>query len=97
MTLVNFRLIAAGRLKQPKASPAPPRAASSALASGNRPIWFSPDAPQDTPVYDRAGLCPDDLIVGPAVIEQLDSTTLLFPGDRARIDPYLNLDVELSP
>ena len=49
------------------------------------------------PIYDRATLCPGDVIAGPAVIEQLDSTTLLFPGDRARIDPYLNLDVELSP
>jgi N-methylhydantoinase A len=95
--VVNFRLIAAGRLKQPSSRQAPLRAAGSAPASGHRPVWFSPDAPQDTPVYDRAGLCPGDLIVGPAVIEQLDSTTLLFPGDRARIDPYLNLDVELSP
>ena len=38
-----------------------------------------------------------DTIVGPAVIEQLDSTTLLFPGDRATVDPHLNLIVEISP
>jgi N-methylhydantoinase A len=94
--VVNFRLIAAGHLKQPSACPAAPRAAGGALASGHRSVWFSPDAPQDTPIYDRATLCPGDLIAGPAVIEQLDSTTLLFPGDRARVDPYLNLDVELS-
>lgn len=95
--VVNFRLIAAGRLKQPGTRPALPRAAGSVLASGHRPVWFSPDVPQDTPIYDRATLCPGDVIAGPAVIEQLDSTTLLFPGDRARVDPYLNLDVELSP
>ena len=43
-------------------------------------------------MYDRAALMPGDTIAGPAVIEQLDSTTLLFPGDRATVDPYLNLD-----
>ena len=32
----------------------------------------------------------------PAVIEQLDSTTLLFPGDRATVDPYLNLVVDIA-
>ena len=36
------------------------------------------------------------MIQGPAVIEQLDATTLLFPGDRATVDPHLNLMVELS-
>jgi hypothetical protein len=31
------------------------------------------------------------------VIEQMDATTLLFPGDRATVDPYFNLIVEISP
>jgi len=58
-------------------------------------VWFSADVAQDTPIYDRATLMPADIIVGPAVIEQLDATTLLFPGDRASVDPYLNLIVEI--
>ena len=41
-------------------------------------------------------LMPGDTIAGPAVIEQMDATTLLFPGDRATVDPYLNLIVEIS-
>jgi N-methylhydantoinase A len=39
---------------------------------------------------------PGDTVIGPAIIEQLDSTTLLFPGDRASVDPYLNLIVDIS-
>ena len=39
---------------------------------------------------------PGDALAGPAVVEQLDSTTLLFPGDRATVDPYLNLIVEIA-
>jgi len=94
--IVNFRLLAVGRLRQPATRPAAPRKSGKAAPASRRKVWFSADAAQDTPVYDRAMLLPDDIIAGPAVIEQLDSTTLLFPGDRATVDPHLNLMVELT-
>ena len=94
--IVNFRLIAAGRLRQPATRPGEPRNGVAPPPTQHRPVWFSADAAEDTPVYDRAALMPGDTIAGPAVIEQLDSTTLLFPGDRAIVDVYLNLIVELA-
>jgi len=94
--IVNFRLIAVGGLRQPATRPAEPRTHGKAESAARRMVWFSADAAEDTPIYDRAALAPGDAIQGPAVIEQLDSTTLLFPGDRATVDPYLNLSVELS-
>ena len=94
--IVNFRLIAVGRLRQPATRPAAPRKTGKAEPASRRTVWFAADAAQDTPVYDRAVLLPGDTIAGPAVIEQLNSTTLLFPGDRATVDPYLNLMVELT-
>jgi N-methylhydantoinase A len=93
--IVNFRLIAVGKLRQPAARPGEPRTSGAPTAASHRSVWFSADVAQDTPVYDRATLMPADIIVGPAVIEQLDATTLLFPGDRASVDPYLNLIVEI--
>ena len=94
--IVNFRLIAVGKLRQPAARPGEPRKSGKAEAASHRKVWFAADAAADTPVYDRAALMPGDVITGPAVIEQLDATTLLFPGDRATVDPHLNLMVELS-
>ena len=94
--IVNFRLIAVGGLRQPATRPAEPRTHAKAESATRRMVWFSADAAEDTPIYDRAALAPGDAIQGPAVIEQLDSTTLLFPGDRAAVDPFLNLIVELS-
>src|SRR5262249_18544147 len=93
--IVNFRLIAVGNLRQPAARPGEPRTSGAPTAASHRPVWFSADVAQDTPVSDRTTLRPADIIVGPAVIEQLDATTLLFPGDRASVDPYLNLIVEI--
>ena len=40
----------------------------------------------DTPVYDRTRLAAGNCLQGPAVIEQFDSTTLLHPGQAARVD-----------
>jgi len=43
--------------------------------------------------YDRRGLTVGDVVAGPAVIEQLDATTVLPPGSRAEVDPIGNLIV----
>jgi N-methylhydantoinase A len=94
--VVNFRLLAVGKLRQPAAQPSEARKGAMPQVGGTRPVWFAHDSAEDTPVYDRAALMPGDTIDGPAVIEQLDSTTLLFPGDRATVDAYLNLIVELA-
>ena len=42
----------------------------------------------DTPVYSRTGLHPGQQIDGPAVIEQLDSTTLIGPAQHACVDAW---------
>jgi N-methylhydantoinase A len=58
----------------------------------NRPVWF--DAGWcDTPIYRRHELPPT--LEGPAVIEQLDCTTVLEPGNRAASDAFGNLLVEV--
>ncbi len=60
------------------------------IPSGTREIWFN-SAPTSTPVYVRSSLVPGQKIVGPAVVDQTDTTTLLFPGDRLSVDDHRNL------
>ena len=45
----------------------------------------------DAAVYDRAGLEPGAMFDGPAIVKQADTTTLLLPGWRARLDALGNL------
>jgi len=45
-------------------------------------------------VYDRERLGPGHRLAGPAVVEQMDATTLLLPAQVAEVDAYLNLVVE---
>ncbi|MBC3193710.1 hydantoinase/oxoprolinase family protein [Pseudonocardia sp. C8] len=48
------------------------------------------------PVFDRRHLRPGHRIAGPAVVEQMDTTTVLLPGDHAVVDGYRNLVVEVA-
>ncbi len=48
----------------------------------------------NTPVYDRERLNFNNQISGPAVIEQMDSTTLVLSGQTATVDSYHNLIIE---
>ena len=41
---------------------------------------------QPCPVYARARLLAGQRLAGPAVIEQFDATTMLLPGQEARVD-----------
>ena len=47
------------------------------------------------PVYERADLRIGQEIAGPAVIEERESTTVIGPGDRLRVDPLGCLVVDL--
>ena len=48
----------------------------------------------DCPVYERSSLGPRDAFEGPAIVEQMDATTVLPPDFRARIDQFGNLMLE---
>lgn len=47
--------------------------------------------PRRTPVFVREFLRARNVIPGPAIIEEMDSTTLILPGQEARVDRFGNL------
>ena len=90
--LVTFRVAAVGRLPRPGFPPHPDAGPDAAACTGRRDVWL-PEAGgwASCAVYDRARLESGNRIAGPAVVEQMDATTLILPGMTARVDPYLNL------
>jgi len=62
-----------------------------------RPVWFDEnDDAVDTPIYNRDDLAAGVTVDGPAIIEQVDSTTVVPPGVKAEIDPWLNIRMQIS-
>jgi len=63
-----------------------------ATPKGWRQAYF--DEYQDfvnTPLYERTALAPGQKISGPAIVEQADTTTVLYPEQQAEVDELGNL------
>jgi N-methylhydantoinase A len=60
-----------------------------------RPVYF-PEYKgfKECPVYDRYRMGPGTNLTGPAVVEERESTLVVGPGGKLRIDDYLNAIVE---
>lgn len=50
---------------------------------------------RETDVYLRPTLSPEDVISGPAVVDEEGSSTFIPPGWKARVGPYGELDMEV--
>jgi N-methylhydantoinase A len=92
---VNFRVRATGIVAKPELSKAPPGDGNPRRAlKGSRPAYFAEAGGfVAVKVYDRSRLQPDDVVPGPAIMEEPDSTTLCPPGYTVRVDEYLNLHI----
>src|SRR5437763_1096237 len=67
--------------------------------SGTRRVYFEGGAGSDwaeCPVWRREALLAGNEIAGPAIIEEVSATTVLYPGDHARVDAIGSLIVEVG-
>jgi len=89
--LVNIRAVALGKAANVSAEQ---------IAKGNGDpsgaklydhiVWMD-GREQDAVIYDRAKLCSGDAVAGPAVIIEMDSTTLVHTGHVAKVDDFGNI------
>ena len=67
------------------------------LPVGARSIYFDGEPRAiETPIYSRDDCGPETRILGPAVVDQFDSTVLIPPGATARVDPWSNLHISFT-
>jgi N-methylhydantoinase A len=87
--LVAIRLVGVGTM--PKISPfAAPTGANSSPVLGRRDVYFRVRdelRPFSTTYYERSRLRAGDTLHGPAIIYQVDSTTVVPPSWTLRVDP----------
>jgi N-methylhydantoinase A len=94
--LVNAQVSAVARLPKPSFAPEPVGVDGAECAVKGRRAIYVDGAWSTATVYDRGRLGPGAEIAGPAIVEQADSTTVLGPGDRGRIDVFRNLIVAVG-
>jgi N-methylhydantoinase A len=98
MQLVTFRVEATGLVaKATLAREAMNGADAAAAIGGYRDVWIAEEeANVRCPIYDRDRLKAGNRFSGPAVVEQMDATTLVLPGMSVRVDAYANLILEVA-
>jgi N-methylhydantoinase A len=99
--IVNLRLTAVGTGPKPVFARRPagrldPKAGQIGYKNVHFPDPEHPDAarPIPTALYERERLDSGNMVIGPAVVFQLDSTTVIPPGWAATVDGWANLVIE---
>ena len=92
--IVNIRLQAVASL--PEISSVKASVSSSSEPVEYREVWFDPEGPCRTPVFDRASLEPGFTHEGAAIFTQTDATTLMPPWCRMHVDKQENLILEIT-
>jgi N-methylhydantoinase A len=90
--IVTLRVTAEGAMPRPAIPRLPKARAAGDAVVGRQLVDFGPEL-RETPIYDRARLGAGAEIKGPAILSQLDSTTVLFPGQTAEVHAYGSLIV----
>ena len=91
--IVTLRVAAAGRVRRFAIPPAARRSASRARPTRRR-VYFAGAGWKLCPCIQREQLGAGAVVRGPAIVEQLDATTVVPPGRRATVDRVGNLVIQ---
>ena len=94
--LVSLRLVSLGLVPQAKLSPGKITGRKvEAAKTGERKVFFGKEhGILATAIYDRKLLEPGHKIFGPAIVEQMDTTTVIHPEQEATVDEYGNIIIK---
>jgi N-methylhydantoinase A len=92
--VVNLRLSALGRFDNRLALASTTRAEDRG-ERGRRPVIFASKA-VECPIYLRSGFKPGDRLDGPAVIEEVGATILVYPGDKIQVNEFGHLVIDVG-
>ena len=90
---VNLRVVAQGKLPGSRLAEIGPEDQKPSSPLDSRSVWFQGQAVK-TPIYERSSLVKDQVITGPAIVEQLDSTIVIPPGFQGAVEDLGNLIIE---
>jgi N-methylhydantoinase A len=93
--IVTLRVAAAGRVRR-FTIPSLPRRRTSRTRPTRRRVYFAGTGWTACPSIERGQLGVGAVVVGPAIVEQLDATTVVPPGRRATVDRVGNLVIQAS-
>lgn len=90
--VVTLRLAAVFPVQRPAMMARADVGRTEPASTGRRSVYFD-DRVVTCPIYDRTSLEPGHKITGPAIVEQMDTTTVVPPGYHATVDSTLSMRI----
>ncbi len=104
LEVVSFSVVGLGAVDRPKLLPiANASATAAAVPVSTRAVFFETDTMaaagdwHQSAVYQRAALGAGTMIAGPAIIDEVSATTVLYPGDTCTVHGNGSLLVQVGP
>ena len=91
MEIINFRITATSPIEHVPPPRIPDAKPQQLPQSTFRNVILDANGPQKVPVWKRDTLLSGHIIDGPAVIDQLDTTSIVLPGQKANVDNWGNM------
>jgi N-methylhydantoinase A len=94
--IVNARVVARGIIAKPPLPRKPKvyRNQPEDAIISKRTVYMDEENATECAIYGRERLMPGDVVNAPAIVEQYDSTTVVFPTWKCEVDEYGNLRLE---
>jgi N-methylhydantoinase A/oxoprolinase/acetone carboxylase beta subunit len=90
---VNLRLVAQGELPGSRLTENWAGDQKPSRPSGTRRVWFQGQG-MESPIYERSGLVSGQVVKGPAIVEQPDSTIVIPPKFQGVVGDMGNLIID---
>lgn len=96
--VVNYRVVAVAQVRHATINPgvAGEGGVETARAGDRDACFSSAQGMISCPVYNRALLRPGHRLEGPVIVDQSDSTTVIYPGQLAEIDGFGNIIITVN-
>ena len=89
--LVNLRAVVQGEATRVQAPTLERGGSDPAAAAIGKQEMFVADSDRQATIYDRAKLQSGNVIDGPAIVTEMDSTSVILPGHAGSVDDFGNI------
>jgi N-methylhydantoinase A len=94
--IVNIHVTALGKVPKPAIGKITRNSSVEEAKKETRNIYYEKKGWIHTPVYDRNKLPPNEVIHGPAVVEEKAAVTLIYEGQQLHLDGFGNIIIEME-
>lgn len=94
--IVNLHVTAFGKVPKPAIGKVTRTGSVEGAKKEDRNVYYEKQGWVNTPVYDREVLPPNEVVHGPAIVEEKAAVTVIYQGQQLHLDDFGNIIIEMG-